>query len=103
MLAPPVVHAHPLPVADRRKTPRVTLVCPLLGRIPSLNLSVTMTESSETGFSIQSPCHLSIGAVYELRFIIGTNRQITMTARVVHSLRNGASTVPLFLVGFASE
>jgi len=99
MLTELMTHVDPL--LDRRLTPRVKLTCPMGGRIPSLNLSVTMVECSDGGFSTRSQRHLPIGSLYDFNFTTSDHKQIDVTARVVHSLRASSSTRPLFFTGFA--
>jgi hypothetical protein len=101
MLARVLTHVDPPP--DRRSGARESLACPLPGRIPLLNLSVAMIECGDGGFSVRSTSYLPIGSVHSFRFTMADRRQISIKARVVHSLLASSSTPPLFLIGFESE
>ncbi len=85
---------------ERRRFPRIEIFEQIQGLVVPFNLPVAVVDMSLGGLCIQTTVRFPIGALLSLRLIVDGGTTLTISARVVRSLRaNDANALTDYFVG----
>jgi hypothetical protein len=70
------------------------------GRIPSLDVTVTIREVSLGGLSMQTPFAFPVGAVHDFSLTLGDDSSVDLRGRVVYCREVASAEVePVYITG----